>query len=225
MADILLVTDRTDEILALVSGLEEAGHRVGVAGFDDHPGGGPEPDFLIVDAVKDLLRGRDLCRNGRATGRATRIVALLAPAVLEAIGADWDVDTFIVDGCTIEEALARLRVALGPQIPESGSIIRVGELMIDPDTYQVRLRGRPLDLTYKEFQLLSFLAQRPGRVFSRSLLLQEVWGYDFFGGTRTVDVHVRRLRAKLGAEHDSMIATVRNVGYKMEAPPRAFRNA
>jgi DNA-binding response OmpR family regulator len=96
----------------------------------------------------------------------------------------------------------------------------VGELTIDPETYQVRLRGRPLDLTFKEFQLLLYLSERPGRVFSRSRLLQEVWGYDFFGGTRTVDVHVRRLRAKLGAEHEAMIATIRNVGYKLEVPPR-----
>jgi DNA-binding response OmpR family regulator len=71
-----------------------------------------------------------------------------------------------------------------------------------------------LDLTFKEFELLKFLAQHPGRVFTRAQLLQEVWGYDYFGGTRTVDVHVRRLRAKLGPEHEALIGTVRNVGYK-----------
>src|SRR6202041_3458706 len=81
-----------------------------------------------------------------------------------------------------------------------------------------RLRGRVLDLTFKEFELLKFLAQHPGRVFTRAQLLQEVWGYDYFGGTRTVDVHVRRLRAKLGPEHESMIGTVRNVGYKFVRP-------
>jgi DNA-binding response OmpR family regulator len=82
------------------------------------------------------------------------------------------------------------------------------------------LRGRPLDLTYKEFELLKYLAQHAGRVFTRAQLLHEVWGYDFFGGTRTVDVHVRRLRAKLGAEHESLIGTVRNVGYKAVRPAR-----
>ena len=71
-----------------------------------------------------------------------------------------------------------------------------------------------LDLTFKEFELLKFLAQHPGRVFTRAHLLQEVWGYDYFGGTRTVDVHVRRLRAKLGPEHEALIGTVRNVGYR-----------
>ena len=96
----------------------------------------------------------------------------------------------------------------------------LGELVIDEATYAARLRGRPLDLTYKEFELLKYLAQHPGRVFTRAQLLQEVWGYDFFGGTRTVDVHVRRLRAKLGTEHEQMIGTVRNVGYKFVRPSR-----
>jgi DNA-binding response OmpR family regulator len=101
----------------------------------------------------------------------------------------------------------------------AGGSIRAGELNIDPDTYAAKLKGRPLDLTYKEFELLKFLAQHPGRVFTRDQLLREVWGYDYFGGTRTVDVHVRRLRAKLGSEYESMIGTVRQVGYKFVVPP------
>ena len=98
-------------------------------------------------------------------------------------------------------------------------MVRAGELTIDEGTYTCRLRGRVLDLTFKEFELLKYLAQHPGRVFTRAQLLQEVWGYDYFGGTRTVDVHVRRLRAKLGAEHEGLIGTVRNVGYRF-VPPR-----
>ncbi|HVQ97890.1 MAG TPA: response regulator transcription factor, partial [Mycobacterium sp.] len=98
--------------------------------------------------------------------------------------------------------------------------VSLGELVIDEGTYTARLRGRPLDLTYKEFELLKYLAQHAGRVFTRAQLLHEVWGYDFFGGTRTVDVHVRRLRAKLGPEHESLIGTVRNVGYKAVRPAR-----
>jgi DNA-binding winged helix-turn-helix (wHTH) protein len=98
----------------------------------------------------------------------------------------------------------------------------LGELVIDEATYTVRLRGRPLDLTYKEFELLKYLGQHAGRVFTRAQLLHEVWGYDFFGGTRTVDVHVRRLRAKLGLEHEQLIGTVRNVGYKFVRPVRSM---
>jgi DNA-binding response OmpR family regulator len=101
----------------------------------------------------------------------------------------------------------------------AGSLVKAGELTIDPDTYAAKLKGQPLDLTYKEFELLKFLAQHPGRVFTRDQLLREVWGYDYFGGTRTVDVHVRRLRAKLGSEYESMIGTVRQVGYKFVVPP------
>ena len=93
-------------------------------------------------------------------------------------------------------------------------MIRRGELVIDETTYSVKLRGSALDLTFKEFELLKHLAGHPGRVYTRAQLLQEVWGYDYYGGTRTVDVHVRRLRAKLGPEHESLIGTVRHVGYK-----------
>ena len=95
-----------------------------------------------------------------------------------------------------------------------GAVVRLGSLAIDTETYRVTAEGRPLDLTYKEFELLRFLAQHPGRVYTRPGLLREVWGYDFYGGTRTVDVHVRRLRAKLGPEYDHLIQTVRGVGYR-----------
>ena len=92
--------------------------------------------------------------------------------------------------------------------------VRLGPLTLDVDAYRVSLLGRPLDLTFKEFELLRFLAERPGRVFTRPALMREVWGYDFYGGTRTVDVHIRRLRAKLGPEHEGLIGTVRGVGYR-----------
>ncbi len=123
------------------------------------------------------------------------------------------------------EVDARLRLAIGrlERTSEDGvpDEIRSGDVAIDEATYTARVRGRILDLTFKEFELLKFLAQHPGRVFSRAQLLQEVWGYDYFGGTRTVDVHVRRLRAKLGPEHEAVIGTVRNVGYRFVlTPPR-----
>src|SRR4029078_8407917 len=88
-----------------------------------------------------------------------------------------------------------------------------------------KVGGRPLDLTFKEFELLKFLAQHPGRVFSRQQLLQEVWGYEYYGGTRTADVHVRRLRAKLGPENETLIGTVRNVGYRFVIPSKEDKEA
>ena len=89
--------------------------------------------------------------------------------------------------------------------------------MIDVNAYTARLRGQIIDLTYKEFELLKYLAANQGRVLTRETLLDEVWGEDYIGGSRTVDVHVRRLRAKLGTEHDHLIGTVRNVGYRLDA--------
>jgi DNA-binding response OmpR family regulator len=93
-------------------------------------------------------------------------------------------------------------------------VIHLGPLALDTDTYRVTAAGRALDLTFKEFELLRYLAARPGRVSTRPALLREVWGFDFYGGTRTVDVHIRRLRAKLGEEHAHLIQTVRSVGYR-----------
>ena len=104
-------------------------------------------------------------------------------------------------------------------------MIRSGEVVVDDATYTAKIGGRHLDLTFKEFELLKFLAQHPGRVFTRQQLLQEVWGYDYFGGTRTVDVHVRRLRAKLGPENETLIGTVRNVGYRFVIPAKESREA
>jgi len=141
---------------------------------------------------------------------------------LVALSADWAVDDVLLDTAGPAEVDARLRLAVARRssVVESGEpgVVKVGELVIEEATYTAKLRSNVLDLTYKEFELLKFLAQHPGRVFTRSHLLQEVWGYDYFGGTRTVDVHVRRLRAKLGVESETLIGTVRNVGYKFVKP-------
>ena len=123
---------------------------------------------------------------------------------------------------------ARLRLLTSRRATEGTSgdgSLTVGDLVIEEATYTARLKGRALELTYKEFELLKYLAQHAGRVFTRAQLLQEVWGYDFFGGTRTVDVHVRRLRAKLGPEYDAMIGTVRNVGYKFVRPSKSAQSS
>ena len=137
-------------------------------------------------------------------------------------------DDVVLHTCGPAELDARIRLAIGrasaaaPDDP-AAHVIHRGEVVVDDATYTARIGGRPLDLTYKEFELLKYLAQHPGRVFSREQLLQEVWGYDYFGGTRTVDVHVRRLRAKLGTEHEHHIGTVRNVGYRFVLPADARR--
>lgn len=174
-------------------------------------------DAILVDARRDLAGARTLCRLLATTGTPGPILAVVSEGGLVAVSADWQLTDLLLETAGPAEVEARLRLALtrqSAQEPEFATPISSGELVIDETTYSARLHGRLLDLTYKEFELLKYLAGHPGRVFTRAQLLQEVWGYDYFGGTRTVDVHVRRLRAKLGSEHEALIGTVRNVGYR-----------
>jgi DNA-binding response OmpR family regulator len=110
----------------------------------------------------------------------------------------------------LDARLRRLRRDAGGADTE---LVRIGRLEMDPASYRATVEGRPLKLTYMEYELLRYLASRPGRIHTREAILRGVWGYDYYGGMRTVDVHVRRLRAKLGQEHARMIETVRGVGY------------
>ena len=182
----------------------------------------PECDAVVVDARRDLASAKSLCRVLRATGIITPLLAVLTEGGLAGLTAEWGLDDVLLDSAGPAEVDARLRLALtrGRDDDDLDAPITSGDLVIDEGSYSARLRGRALDLTYKEFELLKYLAQHPGRVFTRAQLLQEVWGYDYYGGTRTVDVHVRRLRAKLGPDHEALIGTVRNVGYRL-VPDRA----
>ncbi|RFS83790.1 DNA-binding response regulator [Actinomadura spongiicola] len=179
----------------------------------------PPADVVMVDARRDLVQAKSLCRLLRTTGLDCPLLAVVTEGGLAALTPEWGLDDVLLQTAGPAEVEARLRLAAGraaasDDADETPGEIRSGDLTIDEATYTARLRGRVLDLTFKEFELLKYLAQHPGRVFTRAQLLQEVWGYDYFGGTRTVDVHVRRLRAKLGAEYESLIGTVRNVGYR-----------
>lgn len=172
--------------------------------------------LALVDARNDLAGSRTLCRLLAGTADLA-VVAVVTEGGLIAVSGDWGLDDILLPTAGPAEVDARFRLSAARHAAPGGSgetLLSVGDLVIDEETYVARVRGRPLDLTYKEFQLLKFLCRHPGRVFTRAQLLHQVWGYDFFGGTRTVDVHVRRLRAKLGPDHESLIGTVRNVGYK-----------
>ncbi|MGH3755931.1 MAG: winged helix-turn-helix transcriptional regulator [Pseudonocardiaceae bacterium] len=182
-------------------------------------------DAVLIDARSDLAGSRSLCRLLGTTGLDVPVVIVISEGGLVALSADWGSDEILLPTAGPAEVDARLRLLVARRSADHhgaghGGALVLGELVIDEATYTARLKGRPLDLTYKEFELLKYLAQHAGRVFTRAQLLQEVWGYDFFGGTRTVDVHVRRLRAKLGPEHEQLIGTVRNVGYKFVRPTR-----
>ena len=180
----------------------------------------PEVDCLFVDARRDLPNTKSFTKLISTTGVSSPIILITTEGGLSAINADWGVDDVILDTAGPAEVEARIRIALGNSAAEllasnpNAQEIRSGDVVIDERTYTAKLKGRVLDLTFKEFELLKYLAQHPGRVFTRSQLLQEIWGYDYFGGTRTVDVHIRRLRSKLGPEFEAIIGTVRNVGYR-----------
>jgi DNA-binding response OmpR family regulator len=222
--EILLLTSRRDtDPAGVLPALDLLPHSVRIASRDVRAlVSSANPQTVLVDACSELAEARATCRLLRATGLGVPLLAVVTDAGLITLNADWGVDDVVLATAGPAEVEARLRLASGRLSNDIGpaqGLVRAGELTIDPDTYAARLKGRPLDLTYKEFELLRFLAQHPGRVFTRDQLLREVWGYDYFGGTRTVDVHVRRLRAKLGSEHESMIGTVRQVGYKFVLPP------
>lgn len=183
--------------------------------------GATRPETHALDAI--LLDGTADPRAARSAALAlasrTRIprIALLRDASLAALSPEWGVAEFILPNASPAEVDARLRL-VAAQVeqsrsgPEVGAAIAESGVEIDESNFVAKVHGRTLDLTYKEFELLHFLALHPARVFTREQLLSEVWGTDYYGGTRTVDVHVRRLRAKLG-EHEWLISTVRGVGY------------
>ena len=175
---------------------------------------GQRSQLILVDARTDLLSARSLCAILHTTGINVPLLAVLTEGGLAAISNDWGVDDVLLDTAGPAEVDARIRLVLGRRAEEHESrTINASGVIINEANYSAKVKGRPLDLTYKEFELLRFLATHASRVFTREQLLSAVWGYDYFGGTRTVDVHVRRLRAKLG-DLESVIGTVRNVGYR-----------
>ena len=219
MSDLLLITGSLEPSAEVLPALGLLLHSVRVLPADTTAlVAAPPADAVLMDARRELAHAKNICQLLHTTGLDCPLFVIVTEGGLAAISAEWGVDDVILNTAGPAEVEARLRLATGrrsiaaaAEVPDE---IRSGELAIDEATYSARLRGRVLDLTFKEFELLKFLAQHPGRVFTRAHLLQEVWGYDYFGGTRTVDVHVRRLRAKLGPEHEALIGTVRNVGYR-----------
>ena len=221
MAHLLLLTNTLAPSAEVVPALGLLSHHVRILPAEASAlVDAPSADVVIVDARRELAMAKSLCRVICTTGISIPLLVVVTEGGLAGITSDWGIDDVLLDTAGPAEVEARLRLAVGRTTEatvDEGGPITAGALIIDEATYSVRLRGRLLDLTYKEFELLKYLAQHPGRVFSRQQLLSDVWGYDYYGGTRTVDVHVRRLRAKLGPEYESVIGTVRNVGYRFVA--------
>lgn len=172
------------------------------------------PEFVIADGTGDPERAFNVLSVLRSSGSAIPVLVVLTSDNVERFPWQDVADEFVSPNAGEAELRLRLEIIRARRGDAGQGVLRLGPVTINVETYQVVADRRPLDLTYKEFELIRFLAQNRGRVFSRARLLREVWGYDFYGGTRTVDVHVRRLRAKLGPEHEHLIETVRGVGYR-----------
>ncbi len=172
---------------------------------------------MINAAALPFGEAMSLCRQLRQRERAVGpIILLLDHYQLDDLTFREDLfDDFVVGPLDVSELATRLRHRLRRAGNESvAARVEHGELSMNLETYQASIAGRVMDLTFMEYELLRFLAMNPNRVFTRQTLLSRVWGYEYYGGARTVDVHVRRLRAKLGEEYAHLIQTVRSVGYK-----------
>jgi two-component system, OmpR family, alkaline phosphatase synthesis response regulator PhoP len=175
------------------------------------------PDLVCVFAGDNAPEALQFCQvlgKEEAMAGVSLLALVRVEQLRELFLREGVFDDFLVVPYQLAELDARLRHLLWrAKQGEQSDLLNLGPLIINFGTYQVHVESEPVDLTYMEYELLKFLATHRGRVFTRQTLLSRVWGYDYFGGTRTVDVHVRRLRAKLG-EHANVIQTVRNVGYK-----------
>lgn len=175
------------------------------------------PTVVVVEAIDDVARAQRTIQRLRDGGPLAEVPILIAVAVARLPALDFSIGfhDFVLVPLVPAELYARIR-QLDWRTATFGSeeLLKIDDLLIDLAGHEVRLAGRRIELTHQEFELLRFLAQHRGRVFTREALLERVWGYRYAGGARTVDIHVRRVRSKLG-EAGSAIETVRNVGYKM----------
>ena len=221
MAKVLLLTNSQGASADVLPALGLLQHTIKVAPLEASVlVDAPVMDLVFIDARREFPTAKSLTRLLSTTGVGAPLIVITTEGGLTAMSADWGAHDVILDTAGPAEIDTRIRLAVGAftaAIESTDGInaeIRQGDVVIDESTYTAKIKGISLDLTFKEFELLKYLAQHPGRVFTRAQLLQEIWGYDYFGGTRTVDVHIRRLRSKLGPEFESIIGTVRNVGYR-----------
>ena len=201
--------------------LAEEGFVVSVRapGEDPSAEGPADLDAVVLElaaVAEDPLAKRFL--EQAHAGDAPPVIGVFAPERLSAYDPALELDDFVLSTAPPEELCARVRQAVWKRHRvDTKNVLRCGDLVMDLANYTVHVAGRDVELTYKEYELLRYLAQNQGRVVNRETLLNKVWGYDFYGGARTVDVHIRRLRAKIEDRHNTFVETVRNVGYRFRA--------
>ena len=211
MSRILLLSSSSASIMPALGLLP---HDLTVAPLDPQSlGAHPDADLVVIDGVTDLVAAKSLSSVLTSAQIPVPVLIVVSDTSLSVLDGSWGITDFLLPSATLAEVDARIRLAVQSSNGLTTSGLSHSGVSIDESSYQATSSGRPLDLTFKEFELLRYLVANPGRVFTREQLLSDVWGYDYFGGTRTVDVHVRRLRFKLG-DRESVIGTVRNVGYR-----------
>lgn len=223
MQRILVITDSPKTLSAWQQQLVKSGYPVSVVSGErkavSESVSPRPPDIFLLDGTSVRMTPRDLrsLLEGFCPDAEPFILWLITEEMPQRLDPTLGFDEFIVMPATTAELLARIKLHLWrTHRVDSADLVVAGGLIIDQANYSVTLNGARVELTYKEYELLRFLATHRGRVFTREALLNQVWGYDYYGGTRTVDVHIRRIRAKLGPEHEHIVDTVRNVGYRFE---------
>ncbi len=221
MSLILIIGIEDDDLKRAKKALKDADHQV--ASCEESESAFEEalkrhPDLIVLDftSPKDL-DGQTIFRKFRKDRflKDTPIIAILPEGNAEILDGIQGVDDFLFEPFDGYELAVRLKNIIRKIIPvDSKNQIKVGDLIIDVAKYEVILSGRKVEMAYKEYELLKFLASNRDRVFTRDQLLDKIWGYDYYGGTRTVDVHIRRLRSKIEDRKHTFIETVRNIGYK-----------
>jgi len=219
--EVAIITNEIERILDLAAGLNERGFScLIIADGDDVIEQIIEqsPKLVLLDMSSPSLVEKTYMLPKRIKRETkTPIVALLSGDTLNSLEPRVPIDDFVVEPWDSGEvALRAKRTFWRADGVAEGRLMECGDLMIDLENYEVTINGSQVMLTYKEYELLKFLARNKGRVLTREALLDEIWGYDYFGGDRTVDVHIRRLRGKIEDAEHSFIETVRNVGYKFK---------
>ena len=224
MYRVFIITDRGvgPSAIPWTLGTEDISYGVGTELGLDVSGNGTQetrPDVVLLD-LESLSDERAVSLASDCHELGLPAIAVMSSKRLLSYDPSLNLDDFILYPFDSGELMVRLSQAIfrirGPQ-EKRKHILTVGDLLVDMERYEVRLAGRRIVLTYKEYQLLALLAANPGRVYTRDSLLSQVWGYDYFGGTRTVDVHIRRLRSKIEDASHSFIETIWNVGYRFKA--------
>jgi two-component system response regulator RegX3 len=227
---VLLVEDEDSFIDALSVGLKREGFRVTVARdgaealqvFDS-----AQPDLVLLDVMLPKVSGIDVCREIRTRSKVPIIMVTAKGAEIDTVvGLEVGADDYVTKPYRLRELVARMRAVLRRTPPDglgesvSAEAIEIGDVRIDPERHEVVIRGESVSLPLKEFELLALLLENAGRVLTRDTLIYRVWGADYVGDTKTLDVHIKRLRSKVEADpsNPSRIVTIRGLGYKYDVP-------